>query len=227
MSTLENLSMDKLRRLKETLKKKTIEQKIKGTGLLDKFTSIDELLIDNTTAIRQLIEEQRDTNRALNVTNKLLLALYIQEDADGNYTARLPGDIDTTGILEALEGGGEEKTHIKSLPNMTITGKKQVFAIFGNGRLIEVLFKSSASNSDNKHYSARIIADNENEYEDTFDNFTARNYFERDLTCYEDTQENKYILQIQNIGYSDSLIVEIYDSVAIFEQIYIKYQGEI
>lgn len=223
MSKLEDFSVEALKNLKEDIKSKINVQRVKRTGVLDKFTDIDELLIDNTIAIKQLIEEQRDTNRALNVTNKLLLALYIQEDADGNYTAKIPSDIDTTGILEALEGGGDEKTHINNLSNLKIIGRKQVFMLYGKGILIELLFKSSTSDTDYKSYSVRIVADNENSYEATFTELEARNYFERDMTCYEDTQESKYILQIQDIAYEDSLIVEIYNSVATFEQIYMKY----
>jgi len=223
MENLESYTIEQLQKIKDNLKAKTNELRINKTSIIDKFTSIDELTIDNTIAIKQLIEEQRDTNRTLSVTNKLLLALYVKEDADGNYIANIPSEFDSVGLLEALEGGGEERTRIKTLPNEKIIGKKVVFTITGKGYLIELLLKSSTSSSNNKSYSLRILADNTNAYDGTFTEFEDRNHFEVDLTCYEDTRQEKYIMEIKNIMYEDSLVIEVYESVATFEQVYIKY----
>ena len=41
-----------------------------------------------------------DKRRQLQITNKLLLALYFKEDADGNIIAAQPSDIQSANILK-------------------------------------------------------------------------------------------------------------------------------
>ena len=157
----------------------------------------------------------------MQISNKLLLALYIEEAADGTLIAKQPNGIDTGKILESIGGGVERTTIIKSIPNFS--GDKQAFELSDSGFVIEVMFKSSTSTTDNKDYSIRIKADDIIIYQDSFTNFESRNKFERDMTCYEDTEDSYYFLHFKNISYRNSFIIEVYESEATFEQVYLKY----
>lgn len=190
-------------------------------NVLDKFTNIDELLIENTIATRDSIIEQRETNRQMRISNRLILALLVEELEDGTVIRKDVSGIDTDKILESIGKGGGRTTIVKSLPNFS--GNKTVFELSDSGFVIEIMFKSSTSSTDNKDYSVRVSADNTIIYQDSFATFESHNKFERDMTCYEDTRDSYYFLQFKNISYKNKFVVEIYESEATFEQVYIKY----
>lgn len=224
-ANLEGATIEQLKEIKERLLEKNKEQKTTFApkiNVIDKFTNIDELLIETIKRINVQIDEQEETNRQMQITNKILLALYIQEGSDGTYTARMPTDIDTGKILESIGGGEERTTIVISIPNFSGDNKK-VFELSDSGFVIEIMFKSSTDSVDNKDFSVRVNADDNIIYQNSFDNFESRNKFEKDMTCYKDTKDNIYYLQFQNISYKNSFIVEIFESNASFEQIYIKY----
>ena len=209
----------------EELKKGIAEKKAiladRKINVIDKFTNIDELLIETTKRLNVLIDEQEETNRQMRISNKILLGLLVEELEDGTVVRKDASGIDAAKILESIGDGEGRTTIIKSIPNLS--GDKRVFELKDSGFIIEIMFKSSSSSTDNKDYSVRVYADETIIYQNSFTNFEARNYFETDMTCYEDTQESYYFLHFKNISYRNSFIVEIYDSSATFEQIYLKY----
>lgn len=231
---LEKLSVDQLRKLKENLETKKKESNLsvsnkitkKKATLFDEFTSIDELLKNLIIDIQDLTLEQRETNRQMQINNKLLLALYYQEDADGNVVQRDPMGMDTA-ILESISRGGAYITRVVNITNRNIGTKEIIFEQEFEGALAEVLFVSSTSSTDNKSYSARVVADDNIIYEDSYTNFETRSNWETDMACFEDEIDDKYLLQFQNVSFNQKILVEVYDSSATFERIYIKYHRSV
>ena len=217
-------SLEDLKKLKNNLKNKPTPNFAPKLNIIDKFTSIDELLIENTIALKDLIQDQRETNRQLRISNKLLLGLLVEESADGTISLRGDSGIDTAAILEEIGGGGTIISRKIDLANVNVNGKKVIFEGEFEGGLAEVLFTSSTSTTDNKNYSVRIVGDDEIMYQDTFTNFEARGGTETDMACFEDSDVNSwYLLQFQNIYFSNKILVEIYDSSAEFIRVYVKY----
>ena len=226
----EKLSIDELKKLKESLEKNkneklSISKKnsfAPKLDIIDKFTSIDELLIQSIQETRDLIMEQKETNRQMQINNKLLLALFYKESADGSVVQRDPIAIDTS-ILEEISRGGAITTRKIDLINQNISGKQVIFEGEFEGGLAEILFTSSTSTTDNKDYSVRILADNDPQYQGTFTEFEARGGTETDMACFEDEINEWYLLQFQNVNFSNKILIEVYDSSAEFIRIYIKY----
>ncbi len=231
---LAKYSVEQLRKLKESLENKkkestfSVSNKIakKKATILDDFTSIDDLLRNLIIDIQDLTLEQRETNRQMQINNKLLLALYYQEDSEGNVIQRDPMNMDTA-ILESISKGGAYITRVVNLTGTAITGKKIVFEQEFEGALAELLFVSSTSSSDNKDYSARVVADDNIIYQDSYTNFESNSNFETDMACFEDEINSKYLLQFQNVNFNQKILVEIYESSATFERIYIKYHRNV
>ena len=178
------------------------------------------------TDIQDLTMEQRETNRQKKINNKLLLALYYQEDSDGNVIQRDPMAMDTK-ILESISKGGAYITRVVNIINKDIGEKEIIFEQEFEGALAEVLFVSSTSSTDNKAYSARVVADDNIIYEDSYTNFEARSNHETDMACFEDEIDDKYLLQFQNVSFNQKILVEVYNSSALFERIYIKYHRSV
>lgn len=221
---LEKLSIDQLKKIREGLKK---NKGVKASfapklNVIDTFTNIDELLVKTLERMNVLIDEQEETNRQLQISNKILLGLLIEELEDGTVVRRDGSGIDTSKILESIGEGGGRTTLIKSIPNFS-GDNKTIFEFSDSGYIIEIMLKSSTLTIDNKDYSIRVSADSKIIYQDSFANFESRNYFETDMTCYEDEDEGYYYLQFKNIEYKNSFLLEIYSSEAKFEQIYLKY----
>lgn len=228
---LEKFSVEQLRKIKESLEKKAkvTSQKIKKQkgSVIDKFTNIDELIYENNVALQDLIQDQRETNRQLQITNKLLLALYFKEDSDGNLVASQPNAIDSGEILREISRGGSQITRVITETNKTITGDESIFQEEFEGAIAELLFVSSTSSSDNAVYGVRVIADDNNIYEDTYSNFSARSNIETDMAAFEDEINSWYLLQFQNVYFQNSIKIEVYNSTATFERIYIKYHRSV
>ena len=163
------------------------------------FGSTDELLYDNILATKDLISQQKETNRQLEINNKLLLTLFSEEKDE----KKASNDTILAGMLK-----GE---------------KEIVFQGNFEGGLAEILFVSSTSTTNNKAYSARIVADDNIIYQDSYTNFEAKNATETDMACFEDEFNNWYLLQFQKVNFMKSILVEIFDSSATFLRIYVKY----
>lgn len=231
---LDKYSITQLRKIKENLEQQKKESsfgisdkiaKKKGT-IIDEFTSIDDLLRVTIQDLQDLIMEQRETNRQMQINNKLLLALYYKEDSDGNLVQRDPMGIDTA-ILESISRGGAHITRVVNIINRTIGEKEIIFEQKFEGALAEVLFISSTSTTNNKSYSARIVADDNIIYEDSYTNFESRSNYETDMACFEDELNDVYLLQFQNVNFNQKVLVEVYDSSATFQRIYIKYHRSV
>ena len=225
---LENLSVEKLKKIKESLEKNR-EQKTSfepKLNVIDKFTSIDELLIQTIQDLQNLTLEQRETNRQMQINNKLLLALFYKESADGSVIRQDPIAIDTS-ILEEISQGGAYITRVVNLENKTIGTKEIVFQGEFEGSLAEVLFVSDASDANNKEFSARVIADDNTIYQDSYTEFESRGATETDMACFEDELNDWYLLQFQNVNFNQKILIEVYDSSATFLRIYIKYHRSV
>ncbi len=224
---LDSYSVEQLKKLKESLTTPTPKTFKRKEGIIDRFTSIDELLIDTIKSLQDLTQEQKETNRQMQINNKLLLALLIEEGADGTMVAKGTAGIDTSAILEEIGRGGAIITRRIDLANIDISGKQIIFEGEFEGGLTEVLFTSSTSTTDNKDYSARVVADDEIVYQDTFTNFESRGGTETDMACFEDEINSWYLLQFQKVNFMNKILVEIYDSSATFLRIYIKYHRSV
>lgn len=178
----------------------------------DKFTSQDELRI--------LIEHQEKTNELLILTNRILFT---------QLKAQLGGE---TPILEGLEGlsGDSYRTKVFRVDNLKfhlLNRKERIFLFEGSGIISEIELISSNSDSDNKEYRVRIVADDNIVYDNSWDEFETRNMHEADMTCFDDNNNDKYVLLFQGICYNDSCYLEVYDSYAEFDYINVKYHEKI
>ncbi len=122
-----------------------------------------------------------------------------------------------------MRGSDDYKIIVKNIENTKITGNEIVFEITGTGILAECKFQSSTSTTDNKTYSVRVLSDKDMIYQGTWGNFESRSYYESDLTAYDDDINGFYILSFKNIAYLKKLKIEVYESSAIFTNIYVKY----
>lgn len=228
------LSVEEIRKKIEATKNQIIEKKQEVSAKLkanpiDRFTNIDELLVETIDAIRDATDEQRETNATLQRTNQILLAMYFQEAPDGTITrtdnqqAQLSSE-----LIQNVLSGGTYITRVVTLTNKTIIGKEIIFEKEFTGAIAEIVFQSSDSSTDNKSYGVKIITDNEVYANDTWDNFNTRSGIETDMAAFDDdTINNAYILQFQNIGFEDKIVVEVFNSSASFTRIYIKYHRQL
>lgn len=106
---------------------------------------------------------------------------------------------------------------------MAITGSNKVFELEGSGIISELKFQSSNATVNNKAYGVRIMSDNSIIYQDTWANFENRNFYETDMSCWEDLINGFYILAFKNMAFAKNLIIEVYSSTASFSGIYLKY----
>jgi len=184
---------------------------------LDKITSIDDLLRETIASLKDLTQEQE-------VTNKILIAMYIQEGADGSMTAKPIAGVDTESILAGLRGGDDYQTLNPILNNVAINGNEQIINIEGSGIIDVIKFVSSTSTANNKSYSVRITCDKSILYANTWTELASRTPNERGMVCYEDIINLEYILMFKLIAYSDNFKIDVYDcNNAKFSMIQIKY----
>lgn len=188
-------------------------------NLIDKFTNIDEL-------VRELILAQHETNDALNMTNKLLIALYLQEASDGSLVAKQPnGVIDTSAILKGLTSGDDYRTLNKVIHNET--GDKTILGVKGSGVIDVIKFVSSNALVVNKDYSVRIRSDTTILYANTWTELEARSPNERGMVCWENEDSNEYLLLFKTIAYSEMFMIEVYDSNATLSMVQVKYHEKV
>jgi len=220
---LDKYSVEQLKKIKDGLEKekiksadsKTKKQKTPSDSQpIVNFGSTDELLYDNILATKSLISHQTETNRQLEITNKLLLTLFSLEDEK-------KGSNNT--ILDDMLKGFGMVTQVVEFNNKTIGENEIIFQGKFEGGLAELLFVSSTSTINNKAYSARIVADDNIIYQDSYTNFEAKQATETDMACFEDVYNTWYLLQFQKVNFMKSILVEIFDSSATFLRIYVKY----
>ena len=203
------------------LKKRIKEKKTNliKSNPLDKFTNIDELLKENQLALRDLIEEQH-------ITNKILLALYIQEASDGSLVAKPIAGIDTSAILEGLKGGGDDYQTLNPIMH-NIDGKDANIRITGSGIIDTIKLVSNTTTTDNKDYSIEFNCDRNILYKTTFADLESRAGTERGMVCYEDIFAFKYLLIFRTILYIKGFEIKVYDSKAKFESFQVKYHKKV
>ena len=221
---LDKYSVEQLKKIKDSLEKEKIKSADSKTKKqktpsdlqpITNFGSTDELLYDNILATKDLISQQKETNRQLEINNKLLLTLFSEEKDE----KKASNDTILAGMLKGLG----MVTQVVEFNNKTIGEKEIVFQGNFEGGLAEILFVSSTSTTNNKAYSARIVADDNIIYQDSYTNFEAKNATETDMACFEDEFNNWYLLQFQKVNFMKSILVEIFDSSATFLRIYVKY----
>ena len=194
------------------LEKKIEEKKKAIASFKDKFTTQDELT--------ELIRLQEQTNELLILTNRILFT---------QLKTQLGGE---TPILEGLGGlmGDNYRTRVFRVDNLKfsiLNRSEKIFTLKGSGIISEIELVSSNLSVDNKAYSVRIVADDNIVYDNSWDVFETRNMHEADMTCFDDTNNEKYVLLFQGICYNDSCTLEIYDSSAEFDYINVKYHEKI
>ena len=193
-------------------KKKKAIASIKGRTL-DKFTNIDELIIE-------LIEQTENTNELLVLLNRISLAqLKVQSGGE------MP-------VIEGLEGigGSRYRSRVLRVDNVKfsiVNRDEMIFKLEGGGIISEIELISSNLNVNNKAYSVRIIADDNPMYVGTWDSFESRTMHEADMTAFDDTNNDKYVLLFQNIMYDSLCYLEVYNSSAEFDYINVKYHEKI
>lgn len=214
MSNITSLSTEELKRGIEE-KKNNLSKRLKTdrSKLLDKYTEIDDLL-------RKLIKETH-------ITNKILVALYIQEAADGSMVAKQLNGVDTSAILEGLRGGDDYRTLNPISSNIKIDGSKEIFSVEGSGVIDVIKIISSTSSVSNKDYSIRIRCDTTILYANTWTELETRTPNERGMVCFEDEDSSEYVLIFKTIAYSEGFMIEIYDSSATLNTVQVKYHEKV
>jgi len=193
-------------------KKKKAIASIKGRTL-DKFTNIDELIIE-------LIEQTENTNELLVLLNRISLAqLKVQSGGE------MP-------VIEGLEGigGSRYRSRVLRVDNVKfsiVNRDEMIFKLEGGGIISEIELISSNLTVNNKNYKARVVADDNVIYNDSWDNYNSRTNHEADMTAYNNTIDNKYVLLFQDICYDEYCTLEVYESYAEFDYINVKYHEKI
>ena len=179
----------------------------------DKFTQQDELLIE-------LIEETEQTNRLLVLSTRIQFL---------TLKAHLGGEVP---VIEGLEdiGGNRYTTKVFRVDNVKFSILKRserIFTLKGSGVISEIELISSNLDANNNNYKTRLVADDNIAYDGSWDSFESRNMHEADMTAFDDTNGNKYVLLFQDICYDESCYLEVYESYAEFDYINVKYHEKI
>lgn len=194
----------------EEYKQKLITE---NEGFLDKFTKQDDIL-------GYLLQEQQRTNKHLEMSNKLLYAIYLQGQGQSISPEQINVDFGSM--------GGSLRTKVHDIDNPKALGtKSEIFKLVSKGFISEVKFISSDLNSDNQLYSVRIKCDDNIVYNGSWLQFASRSLHETDVTAFNDETNNVYILHFINFFFIYNFSVELYNNKAEFTQIYIKYNEEV
>lgn len=135
-------------------------------------------------------------------------------------------------VIEGLEDivGNKYRTLIKRVDNIKfsiLNRDEKIFELKGSGIISEINIISSNTTTDNKDYKARVIADGEIIYNDSWDGFNNRTMHEVDMSAFNDENDSKYVLLFKDICYDESCYLEIYESHADFDYVNIKYHEKI
>ncbi|KKN07382.1 hypothetical protein LCGC14_1067760 [marine sediment metagenome] len=201
------------------LEKKITEKRTKIASIknrllnVDKFTNIDELLVE-------LIEQTEHSNELLVLSNRILFMML---------KAQLGGEIP---MIEGIEdiAGSRYRTRVIRVDNVkfsVLNRQERIFTIKEAGVISEIELISANTDSDNKNYKVRLVADDNIIYNDSWDDFESRTNHEADMTAFDDTNNNKYVLLFQDIVFDESCYLEVYESYATFDYINVKYHEKI
>ena len=180
---------------------------------VDKYTGIDELLVE-------LNERTEHTNELLVLSNRILFMMLKKQFG---------------GVVPEIEGlediaGSRYSTRVIRVDNVkfsVLNRQEIIFTLKDAGIISEIELISSNSDVDNKNYKIRLVADDEPIYHDSWDNFNSRTNHEADMTAFDDTNNNKYVLLFQDIIFEESCYLEVYESYATFDYINVKYHKKI
>lgn len=207
------------------------ESMAKPQSIIDRIKNKIESSIDKYTKIDDILREVYKQNQ---ITNRILLAIYIRLGKVSPTIPTQPQPIVLEPTPNELPLGDLESifsdnytSKVEYLSNKIIVGSKKIFDKKMSGVLVECKFHSSNLLPANKVYNVRILADGGVVYDDSYANFEARNNYESDMTCYEDSNNNFYVLIFQNIVFTNSLVIEVYGSTTTFTEIYLKYHKKV
>lgn len=178
----------------------------KKFDIIDTFTSIDELL-----EVIALLQQQ--TYKQQELTNKLLY-LLIQSIGQGQ-----PVQVDLGNTSNLLSISDEYKTFI--FQRVNFSGDAVVFEKQASGIISELSFLSDVSDSDNADFSIKIVSDNDVLVDKTYTELAGKNNYRTDITAYNDS--SYYALIFKDIAFSSNIVIQIYNSSATFDEIYLKY----
>lgn len=179
-------------------------------NIIDKFTSLDDTMKVNALLLQNLLKQQQVTNK--------LLALQLQ--AIGQPAQQIGFGEDMTPLIT---GEGKYKSFVFKL--VSVSGDRVVFKKEMTGIISEIYFLSDVSDANNAVYNIKLVSDNDVLYDDSYSNLMARSDYEADMTAFSDA--TYYILNVQNIAFQNSIIVQIYNSSATFDHVYIKYHERV
>ena len=185
----------------------------KSLNVVDKFTNIDEILLE-------LVKRQETTNELLVLQARILFAFLKAQSG---------------GVVPQIEGiediaGSKYTTKIFRVDNVKfsiLNRDEMIFKLEGSGIISEIELVSANTTVNNKNYKARVVNDDKVAYNDSWDNFNSRTMHEADMTAYNDDIANKYVLLFQDICYDDYCSLEVYESYADFDYINVKYHEKI
>ena len=120
-----------------------------------------------------------------------------------------------------------KKFRVDNIKFSILNRSEKIFTLEGSGIISEIELISSNSTVDNKNYKVRVVNDDSIAYNDSWEGFESRTMHEADMTAFDDTNTNKYVLLFQDICYEDSCYLEVYESYATFDYINVKYHEKI
>jgi len=181
---------------------------------LDRFTQTDDLL-------RKLIQEQ-------NTTNQLLYSFLRTGSAPQSIIISSPeGESQSAPILS-----DNYKTFIYRANNIVINSSSfvnqqaKIFEKIGiSGIIKQIKLLSDVSDSDNSSYGIRIMSDDDVLLEATYSELATYSNYESDITVYNDS--SYYIMIIEEISFTNSIRIEVYNSDATFDLVEIKYHQRV
>lgn len=176
-------------------------------SFLDGFTSIDELMEVQLLLLNKLLNK-------MNLNNQLL-AYWIQTQS------QIPASVDGDRPAVPLSLGGEKyKTFVYRASGLS--GDGIIFEKRITGVISELLLLSTYGVSGNDDFSIKITSDNDVLVDTTYSNLTTSSNYEKGMTAFND--ETKYVLQFQDIAFSNSIEVLVYNNNATFDNVVVKYQ---
>nr|BDI55235.1 MAG: DUF2961 containing protein [uncultured archaeon] len=135
-------------------------------------------------------------------------------------------------VIEGLEdiGGSRYRSRVLRVDNIKFSAlnrDEMIFKLEGGGIISEIELVSSNLIVNNKNYKARVVADDNVIYNDSWDNFQSRTMHEVDMTAFDDDNNLKYVLLFKDISYDETCYLEVYESYAEFDYINVKYHEKI
>lgn len=206
---------EKKKQLEELQK---IYQEKKGSAI-DQFTNIDDILRATHNIQVDMLYMLKNLAMSSALQNELLYHIYIKGFGGKREDIKIEG-------LDSLFGNRMVTKNIK-LSNITpSTDNEEVYNLDGNGYVVEIIFLSSDSSTDNKEYSVRVTSNDNIIYDDSWDNFNSSSEYQNGATAFDNDRNGYYILNLQNFFFRNGFKINVYNSSATFTEINIKYHKE-